>query len=338
MPKFDPKQIRAELEKDLVWPVYWLWGREKMKSRELLKRIRDCVVKPADAGSEAAPLSLFAGLSMSEHTFDGSQAVEGSILEAAQSLSLGGGAQFIVVKNAHQLKKPDELAELFGAPLKANVAAWVCVFVSDELDGRRKFTKTLIEKAAVVACEEVLEAEREAWVNFLSKRGNAELSDALKASLCVMEPWSLDVVEREIEKFLLNPADYAVAGEAKSAKSDEFIEAFFQRDMKRALTIGETLFQSPEDALPLLGLFAWNVRHFALWLSTGGPQDAGLRRDLKMNPYTAERFRKCAPQWKLHEVLALNEELARLDFAVKQTPLQPLGLWSALVSYFALKT
>ncbi|MGK5086940.1 hypothetical protein WDW86_05235 [Bdellovibrionota bacterium FG-2] len=331
MPKFDLKQIRAELEKDLVWPVYWLWGREKMKSRELLKRIRDCVIKtPADG---AAP-SLLAGLSMSEHTFDGAQALEASILEAAQSMSLGGGAQFIVVKSAHLLKKPDELAELMGPQIKVHEAPWVCVFVSDELDGRRKFTKTLVDKAAVVACEEVLEAEREAWVNYLSKRKDADLGAALRASLCVMEPWSLDVVEREIEKFQLNPSDYAVAGETKGAKSDEFIEVFFQRDKKRALHLGEGLFGSPEDALPLLGLLSWNVRHFALWLSTGGPQDAGLRRELKMNPYTAERFRKWAPRWKLHEILALNEELSRLDFSQKQTPLQPLGLWSSLVNCF----
>ena len=65
MPKMELKTVQTELEKGQIWPLYWLYGPERMKSRELLKRIRIVLF-----GNEAvAP-------GWSEETFDGSEAEE----------------------------------------------------------------------------------------------------------------------------------------------------------------------------------------------------------------------------------------------------------------------
>ena len=49
MPKLEPKVIQKELEQGVLWPVYWLYGQERMKSRELFKRIRGYEVDEANA-------------------------------------------------------------------------------------------------------------------------------------------------------------------------------------------------------------------------------------------------------------------------------------------------
>jgi hypothetical protein len=86
----------------------------------------------------------------------------------------------------------------------------------------------------------------------------------------------------------------------------------------------------PELALPLLGLFAWNVRHLGLLLAD---EKAGTRV-VKLSPYIADKLKAWTRHWSLEEVLALQSKLQELDFNLKQTPLLPMGVWSDLVVSF----
>src|SRR5262245_28723502 len=142
MPRLEPKQVQREIEEGNLWPVYWLFGQERMKSRELLKRIRKAAL-----GEPANPLS--------EETLEGTETGAHRVVEAAQSPSLDGGTRLVVVRDAHALKDTEGLAPLLGARMPAAQVGSVCVFLSKDLDGRKKFSKLLLEKAAVVPCEEV---------------------------------------------------------------------------------------------------------------------------------------------------------------------------------------
>src|SRR5579859_2392279 len=196
MPKLEPKAVQKELEQGLLWPAYWIYGHEQMKARELLKRIRKAVLGDG-AGKDAGIFS------MSEETIDGSATSASTILDSALTCSLGGGLKFVVVKEAHAIKDAEELQPLFGARApKAELSA-VCVFLSKDLDARKKFSKVLLEKTAVVACEEVAEAEREAWISYLAKRRGLALPASLFAQIAALDPWTLDIVDQELEKYSL---------------------------------------------------------------------------------------------------------------------------------------
>jgi len=358
MPKLEPRQIQKEIEQGQLWPVYWIHGPERMKSRELLKRIRRAVLGPAggDAkGDETLELSALA--QMAEERLDGADTDAERILEAAQSLSLGGGIRFIVVSDAHLVKEPDSLAELLSppgtpagarpGPMARDKLSCVCVFVARDLDGRRKFTKTLLERAAVVSCDEVAEADREAWIHYLAKRRNLAIPAALVVRWTSLDPWSLDIVDNEIEKFSLlsisgsgaegavqvDPSDLLEPGVESPGPyghgSDGFVNAFFHRDLRESLRLAGPISAHTDEALPLLGLLAWNARQLAL--SLGADPRAPKP---KMNPYLAEKLARWGARWKLREVIELQSALAELDFGTKQTPLHPLGLWNTLVSRF----
>src|SRR3954469_23966099 len=98
MPKLEPKDVQKELEQGLLWPVYWIYGQEHMKARELLKRIK----KTALGDSTAASV-----LGLGEENLDGSQSDSTLIVESAKSLSLGGGLRFLVIRDAHLIKAPE---------------------------------------------------------------------------------------------------------------------------------------------------------------------------------------------------------------------------------------
>jgi DNA polymerase-3 subunit delta len=324
MPKLEPKQIQKELEGGTVWPVYWIYGGERMKARELLKRIRKTVV------GEDTAMSSF-----NEEVLDGTEASAQSIVDAAQSLSLGGGTRLIIVRDAHAVKDQDELGALLGKPAKKEEIPSVCVFLSKDLDGRKKFSKMLTEKAAVVPCEEVSEEEREAWIGYLAKRRGLSLPPELVAQLRGLDPWNLDIIDQELEKFSIaqdsgqgDAAEAVLSGSTAEHGADVFLEAFFTRDLLRTLAQVEEIADSPEEALPLLGLLAWNVRQLALVLAD---KEKGTRF-VKLGPFLADRFNRWSRGWSLEEVLKLQSALEELDFSVKQTPRMPLGLWGSLVS------
>ncbi len=323
MPKLEPKVLQRELEQGYLWPVYWLYGSERMKMRELLARIRRTTL-----ASEQAP-------GLCEDVFDAmdSGTDVSLILDAALSPALGGGVRLIIVREAHALKEADELSALFGSRVKLGTdpLTSVCVFLSKDLDGRKKFSKALIENAAVVACEEVPEDEREAWVQYLAKRRSMTLDASVVATLAQLEPWNLDMIDQELEKFSVSGSTDVIfgMGVGPGSSTDEFLDAFFARDTSRTLRGIQSFADRPDEALPLLGLLAWNVRHVALLVAS---RENGARSDgIKLSPYVADRLKAWSRNWKLVEILEIQRRLAELDFALKQTPLLPLGVWATLV-------
>jgi DNA polymerase-3 subunit delta len=310
MPKLEPKIIQRELEQGVVWPVYYIYGQERMKSRELLKRIRTTALgeKPS-------------GLGLSEENFDGADVEAEEIVASALSPSLGGGLRFIVVRDAHLIKNAEAISELFGKPAKAAETLSVCVFMAKDLDARKKISKLLLESAAVVACEEVSENEREAWIGYLSKRRGVSLSAPLVAQMTTLEPWSLDIVDQELEKFSLSSDAESLLVGGGLADTELFMDAFFRRDLKTALSASESFADHPEEALPLLGLLTWNVRQLAT-------------QNRKLSPYLLEKLSRWSREWRTAELVSLQEELAEIDFSMKQTPRLPLGLWDTLVIRF----
>ena len=152
MPKLEPKTIQKELEEGLLWPVYWIYGGEPMKMRELTKRIRKAAL--GDTATSAPGGSL---LSLSEEVLDGSDSDAAQILDAAQSMTLGGGLRFIRVRGAHEIKELEVIEPLLTGRTKRENLSSVVVFWSKDLDQRKKSSKLLIEKTAVVSCEEVAE-------------------------------------------------------------------------------------------------------------------------------------------------------------------------------------
>jgi len=322
MPKLEAKAVQKEVEAGRLRPVYWLYGPERMKSRELLKRIK------------ALALGDGATASFGEENLDGAIAKAIEVVDAARSLSLGGGLRFVVVRDAHQIKDAEVMGALFEPGNEAREKSelpYVCVFLSNDLDGRKKFSKQLVENAAVVPCEEVAEGDREGWIGFLAKRRELVVTPQIISQLRGLDPWSLDIIDSELEKYALCQDEAVLLGSVGEGKgTDAFLEALFSRDLKRGLASLEGFVDSPDQTLPLLGLLAWNVRFLALVIS----DRENRTRFAKLSPFLAERFMRWSRHWSLADALELQSALAKLDFDAKQTPKTALGLWASLIQRF----
>jgi DNA polymerase III delta subunit len=339
MPKFELKQVQRDLEKGQIWPVYWIYGPERMKSREILKRIRKAAL--GDLPEASSDGGLFGG-GLSEERLDGTQVSAQEVVDAAQSLALGGGLRLIVVREAHALSGLDELGLLLGKPGPRESLTSVCVLLAKDLDGRKKFSKQLTEQAAVVECEAVADADRDPWIGYLAKARGLTLNDTelleLKARLSAIDPWSLDTVDSELEKWELargaglSPEEALESLQASAgAGSEVFTEAFFSRSGLQAMSAATEFAAQPEQTLPLLGLLAWNVRQL---LQLRAASDGLSRAQVKVSPFLQEKLNRYARVWSLDELISLQAALFELDHAMKQTPKLPLGSWSSLVMEF----
>jgi DNA polymerase III delta subunit len=308
MPKFDLKQVQKQLEKVEIYPLYWVYGPERLKSAELIKRIKTAVLGDVE-------LSAF-----SLERLDGTELDAAEIADRARTLMFGSGPRLVLVSNAHAVKDLEELEDLLGdgKPKKREELETVCVFVSKDLDKRKKFSKKLIEAAACVEAAEVESAERETWIKFLAKRKNLELPGEVIQALAAGEPWSLEGMERELEKFEIGgiSPDLLLAMVADAKASDRFIRVFFRRELKPTLESVPDFASEPDAALPLLGYLGWSSRQLQAFKCGGG--------------WIADHLRDAATRWSLEELARLDRELSMLDYKSKQTASEPLGLWGSL--------
>lgn len=321
MPEINARQVQKDLEThpDSLWPVYWLVGTERLKVRELTRRIRRAVT-----GQEDGPPSL------NEETLDGSQLTGADVADAASAFAFGPGPRFLIIRDAHLIKDPDALEALLGkGPVSREDLTSVCVFQARDLDKRRKITQKLLKSAAVVPCEDVAETERAAWLDYLAKRRGIELTFEVRERLSLLEPWSLEMMERELEKLSLGGPE-VLTGASRTTPlgvpvAEAFLDACLSRRKTEALRLLGDFAEDPQEAIPLVGLLAWNVRQLSQCLGPHAQPPA-------LGPYLVAKLQRWRPHWTLSEILTLESALADLDFAQKQTFQSNLGAWTTLVN------
>lgn len=322
MPKVDLFQLKKEIQgrPQRKRPLYWIYGGESWLVRQAVQAIRGWVL--------GDPIESQARSALNEERLDAADlGTAHAVVDLLAAPSLFGGSRLIVIQDAHQLS---DLEVLLDVPMDLPSVA---ILISKEWDQRKKFSKAFVEHGLVVACEDIPEAERESWVQkWVSARG-LSLDRELIQTLVFLEPWSLDRVHLEIEKLQLLGLDVsldALQEVTAPVRAEKFVENFLLR--QKASTWGALLelSASPEEALPMMGLLAWNLRHLALAIHD---REQGSR-NLKVSPFIAEKINRYARHWKLSDAIRAQTFLAEMDFESKQTPKHSLGVWGSMVLEF----
>ncbi len=351
MPKFDPKTVQLDLEKKIIWPVYWLYGPENLKAKELIRRITVTLSQlnfSQPESSEAVQWQI--------EKIDASIATESEIVDNARTMSLLGDRKLLMISNAHELSDSEVLEILFDPPVQVKGAGAaggaidlpvVCIFQAKDLDARKKLSKLVLEKTAAIECAEVPEADRLSWVKYLANRlAIKELPDWVAEKLAVCDPFSLEIVESELQKFSLFQAldqklsetelDELISGKP-SSEADEFAHAFLSRstgNLGRSIELAKAVAKGVDSGIALVGLLAWNIRHL---LILKVQSERRLSNSLKLAPFIQQKLSQYLKVWTVDDLCRFQLALSNVDFSLKQTRLDPLGLWSNLCIEFSKK-
>ena len=282
MPTISQDEVRRQLDSGKLAPVYLIVGSDEAAKIELAGSFLDAI----DEGLRA----------FNSDRLYGGEVKAIDVIEAARTLPMMAPRRIVLLVHADRLLYPKKESEesdrglaAFEAYVASPVDSCTLVLVADNLDGRRKITKLLLSKAAVVECSGPSDPVK--WVRErVAKEGLA--IDARVARL-VTERVGRDVskLKSDVDRLVLYAADKgsiteddvkAVVVPATSNDDWGVTNAIERRDAGDALRELAVLIDNGAAPYLILGQLGWFVRTKVPAQKVDAAVEAVFRTDLAM--------------------------------------------------------
>jgi DNA polymerase-3 subunit delta len=314
------EDLRKALKAGSIAPLYLLFGAETY--------LRDLAARAiADAVLCDAPLREFNESNFSLTSTDVQQAIA-----AAEQLPMMTGRRVVRVADFSRLREADEeaLARYLARPATSSVV----IFIADELDKRRKLSKTLLDACTSVEFASLGDTELATWAKSRLRELKAEMDDRALHQLVALVGSDVRTLSNELEKLAaaalpsgritMEMIDTLV-GRSRVLSNFELTDHLIARNRRRALQTLQRLLDDGAEPVMLIGLIAGNYHRLALakeLMARGAAKEEVFR--LVAMPYSKrEEFLATA---RRSEAEALAQSIARIaaaDLAIKTSQATP---------------
>lgn len=269
------EELWRRLKGDKVEPLYLLYGPEDY--------LRDAAARAvADAALKGAALREFNESAYSLTSADVQQAIA-----AAEQLPMMAGRRVVRVTDFGRLREADEeaLVRYVTRPVESSVV----IFVADDLDKRRKLSKTLLDACASVEFAELKDAELAAWARDRLRHLGAHADERTLRQVVALVGASVRQLATELEKLAtaalpegqitMEMVD-GLVGRSRELSNFELSDHLIARDRRRALETLRKLLDDGAEPVMLIGLLASNFHRLALakeLMSRGAPEQEVFR-------------------------------------------------------------
>jgi DNA polymerase-3 subunit delta len=254
---------RADLDRSLAsgraQPLYLLVGSETY--------LRDAAARTiSDAGLSGTLLREFNESSFSLLTDSAMAAIA-----AAEQLPMMSERRVVRVKDFAKLRDADE--EIVIRYLERPVDSTVMIFVADDLDKRKKLTKTLLGSCTVVEFPAVKDAEAKAWARTRLKELKTTADDRVLTELVKVVGTNLQTLSSELDKLSAAAIETGqitaemveqLIGRSRELSNFDLGDQLIAGDRRRALETLHRLLEDEVAPVMLLGLIASNYHRLAL--------------------------------------------------------------------------
>jgi DNA polymerase-3 subunit delta len=309
---------RAELDRQLsqgkIAPLYLLFGAEDYLRDAAARRIVDAALRDAS-------LREFNETSFSLAGADVQHAVA-----AAEQLPMMAARRVVRVTDFSKLREDDEaaLARYLARPAETSVV----LFVADDLDKRRKFSKTLLESCASVEFAAMSEGDAKAWARDRLKRLKAEADERTLGHLVGLTGTGARRLSNETAKLAtaalpsgrvtMELVD-ALVRRSREHSNFELTDHLVARDRRRSLETLRRLLDDGAEPVMLIGLLSSCYHKLALakaLMSQGAPTGEVNR----LAPYQFDLREKFLAQARRTDAREIARQIARIaaaDVAIK---------------------
>jgi DNA polymerase-3 subunit delta len=252
-------QLDASLKAGRVAPLYLLVGCETY--------LRDTAAR---AISEAA----LAGTLLREFNESSFSLLSDSATAAiaiAQQLPMMSERLVVRIRDFGKLRETDE--EIIVRYLNSPSPSSVVIFIADDLDKRKKLTKTLLSNCTVVDFSAVKDAEAKAWARTRLKELKTSTDDRVLTEIVRLAGTDLQTLNSELEKLAgaaiethtitMQMVDELI-GHSRELSNFELGDQLIAGDSRRALMTLHHLLEDNVAPLMLIGLIASNYHRLAL--------------------------------------------------------------------------
>jgi DNA polymerase-3 subunit delta len=308
------EELWRRLKAGRVEPLYLLFGPEDY--------LRDAAARAvADAALKDSPLREFNESGYSLASVDVQQAIA-----AAEQLPMMGGRRVVRVTDFGRLREADE--EALVRYVTRPVETTTVVFVSGDLDKRRKLSKTLMDVCVSVEFAELKDAELAAWARDRLKHLGAHADERTLRQVVALVGASVRQLATELEKLAtaalpggqitMGLVD-ALVGRSRELSNFELSDHLIARDRRRALETLRRLLDDGAEPVMLIGLLASNFHRLALakeLMSRGAPEQEVFR--VVSMPFSQRReFLAAARRADARELARRITRIAEADLAIK---------------------
>lgn len=254
---------RAEFERSLsagrLQPLYLLVGSETY--------LRDAAARDlADAALAGTLLREF-----NESTFSLLTDSAMAAVAAAEQLPMMSERRAVRIKDFAKLRETDE--EIIIRYLDRPVDSTVMIFVADDLDKRKKLTKSLLAKCTVVEFAAVKDAEAKTWARKRLKELKTTADDRVLTDIVRLVGTNLQTLASELDKLAAAALDTGqitmelvdkLIDRSRELSNFDLGDQLVAGDRRRALETLHRLLEDEVQPVMLLGLIASNYHRLAL--------------------------------------------------------------------------
>jgi DNA polymerase-3 subunit delta len=326
------EDLRNQLKKGVIAPIYLLFGAEKYLRDLAAKAVTDRVLQDA-------PLREFNEtiLSLNDTEFQ-------YALSAAEQLPMIASRRVVRITEINKLKEADEevLAKYLARPADSSVV----IFVADELDKRRRFVKNLLDNSVAVEFSLLSDVELLLWAKGKLKEFNAQADDVALRQLIALVGNNVLRLTNEIEKLAVaSLPDSIITFElieqlvpnSRELSNFELTDYLLNRNRTRALQILHKILDDGAEPLMLLGLIANNFHRLFLAkeLMRQGVDRTEVARTMRLPYSKQEDFLATARRADSEKLSRILQRIAETDLAIKTSKATPRLQIEMLVSELA---
>jgi DNA polymerase III subunit delta len=308
------QELQRELKEGNLRPLYLLFGPEDYLRNRAAQAVTEASLKDA-------PLREFNDSTFSLASADVQQAIA-----AAEQLPMMSARRVVRITDFSKLREADEgaLARYLARPVESSVV----IFIADDLDKRRKLTKTLMDACASVEFAALSDAELVAWGKDYLKRLKVTTDDRTLHHIVALSSTSVRTLTTELDKlataaietgFITMEMVETLVARSRELSNFELTDHLISRNRKRALQILHRVLDDGAEPVMLIGLIAGNFHRLALAkeLMTKGAAREEVFRLVAMPYSKREDFLATARRTDSNTLSSSIERIAAADLAIK---------------------
>jgi DNA polymerase-3 subunit delta len=314
------EELRRSLKQGRIEPLYLLFGAEGYLRELAARAITDLALKESG-------LREFNETSYSLLSVDVQQAIA-----AAEQLPMMSPRRVVRVRDFGKLREADEeaLVRYLSRPVETSVV----IFISDELDKRRKLTKTLLDACTAVEFAPLADAELTAWAREQLKKLKVQIDERTLHQVVALVGSDVRTLTNELDKLAtaalgsgiitMELVD-ALVGRSRELSNFELADHLVARNRTRALQTLQRLLNDGAEPVMLIGLIASNYHRLALakeLMSRNASKEEVFR--LVGMPFSKrEEFLATARRSDARRLAQSIQRIAAADLAIKTSQATP---------------
>lgn len=314
--------IMKQIKKKQIAPVYFVYGSESYFIQQFKSAITTAVLGENSDGPAVYDLE--------EHAVQ-------EVITDAETFPFFEERKLIFATNPVFLKaKPDSFdvehdLSVLEAYLEQPAEYTVLVIIApyEKVDERKKISKQLKKKAAVVLCQTPKEREAGGWLDEMSSKYNVHIDRDARELLETELSSNLHLLENEIEKLATFTGDHgritketaeSLLSHNPESSSLRLVDAVIDRDLHKAISIYKDLEKMKEEPIALIALLAFQFRMIlqVKLLKRKGKSQYDMQKQLRAHPYVIKIALSRERRFSLENLKKIMDQLANTDAQMKR--------------------